>query len=84
MAQAPARRESNTASGECRSPKATRRLIDPEFVRTIMLITVRGRPHSPAVGAFVQAARTFKWPQSRFAPMPVDPEGCGPELEPAD
>lgn len=39
-----------------------RRLIDPEFTRTIMLVTVRGRPHAPAVGAFVQAARSFQWP----------------------
>jgi DNA-binding transcriptional LysR family regulator len=52
----------------------TRRLVDPEFVRTIMLVTVRGRPHSPAVGAFVQAARTFNWPQSHFDDMPADPE----------
>jgi DNA-binding transcriptional LysR family regulator len=42
-----------------------RRLIDPEFVRTIMLVSVRGRPHSPAVGAFVQAARAFKWPAGK-------------------
>ena len=48
----------------------TRQLVDPEFVRTIMLLTVRGRPHSPAVGAFVQAAKAFKWPQGRFEPMP--------------
>jgi DNA-binding transcriptional LysR family regulator len=39
-----------------------RPLIDPEFVRTIQLVTVRGRPHSPAVGAFVRQARTFDWP----------------------
>jgi DNA-binding transcriptional LysR family regulator len=49
----------------------TRRLVDPEFVRTIMLVTVRGRPHSPAVGAFVQAARTFKWPQGEFEQLPA-------------
>jgi DNA-binding transcriptional LysR family regulator len=48
----------------------TRRLVDPEFVRTIMLVTVRGRPHSPAVGAFVQQARTFPWPKSLVEPMP--------------
>jgi DNA-binding transcriptional LysR family regulator len=48
----------------------TRRLIDPEFIRTIMLVSVRGRPHSPAVGAFVQQARAFKWPQSTVAPIP--------------
>jgi len=52
----------------------TRRLIDPEFTRTIMLITVRGRPHSPAVGAFVQQARAFKWPTGMPDLMPCDPE----------
>jgi len=39
-----------------------RPLIEPEFVRKIQLVTVRGRPHSPAVGAFVRQARTFGWP----------------------
>jgi DNA-binding transcriptional LysR family regulator len=42
-----------------------RPLIDPEFWRTISLITVRGRPHSPAVGAFVRAARGFAWPRAQ-------------------
>jgi DNA-binding transcriptional LysR family regulator len=60
----------------------TRRLVDPEFMRTIMLITVRGRPHSPAVGAFVQQARSFKWPTGTLDPMPKDPEDCG--LQPAE
>jgi DNA-binding transcriptional LysR family regulator len=60
----------------------TRRLIDPEFIRTIMLVSVRGRPHSPAVGAFVQQARAFKWPQGSLDPMPSDPDGC--ELETAE
>jgi DNA-binding transcriptional LysR family regulator len=60
----------------------TRRLIDPEFIRTIMLVSVRGRPHSPAVGAFVQQARAFKWPQSTIEPIACS-DDCGPELEPA-
>lgn len=42
-----------------------RRLIDPGFERTVMLVTVRGRPHSPAVGAFVRQARAFAWPKPR-------------------
>lgn len=42
-----------------------RELIEPAFERTIMLVTVRGRPHSPAVGAFVRQARAFSWPQPR-------------------
>ncbi|MBA3811716.1 MAG: LysR family transcriptional regulator [Caulobacteraceae bacterium] len=50
----------------------TRRLVDPEFIRTIMLVTVRGRPHSPAVGAFVRQAKSFAWPKSRFEAMPPD------------
>jgi len=49
-----------------------RRLVDPEFIRTIMLVTVRGRPHSPAVGAFVREARAFPWPTTEFEPMPAD------------
>lgn len=40
---------------------AVRPLVGPEFSRTVSLITVRGRPHSPAVGAFVKAARAFDW-----------------------
>ena len=44
-----------------------RPLVDPSFHRTVYLATVRGRPHSPAVGAFVQEARRFPWPSSRLA-----------------
>ena len=37
----------------------SRPLVEPEFRREITLVTVRGRPHSPAVGALVrEAART--------------------------
>jgi DNA-binding transcriptional LysR family regulator len=43
-----------------------RPLVDPSFYRTVYLATVRGRPHSPAVGAFVQEARRFPWPNSRL------------------
>jgi DNA-binding transcriptional LysR family regulator len=44
---------------------AVRPLMSPEFARTVSLVTVRGRPHSPAVGAFVKAARSFAWPNAR-------------------
>lgn len=37
-----------------------RRLIEPETVRTVVLATARGRPHSPAVGAFVRAAQVVR------------------------
>ncbi len=40
-------------------------LIDPSFSRTVSLVTVRGRPHSPAVGAFVKLARQEKWPATK-------------------
>lgn len=40
----------------------TRPLVSPEFSRTINFVTVRGRPHSPAVGALVRQARAEKWP----------------------
>ncbi len=39
----------------------TRPLIEPNVMRTVSLVTVRGRPHSPAVGAFVRAAMKEKW-----------------------
>ena len=44
-----------------------RPLVDPSFSRTIYLATVRGRPHSPAVGAFVQEARRYPWPVRQAA-----------------
>lgn len=40
-------------------------LVEPAFSRTVNLVTVRGRPHSPAVGAFVKQARLEKWPVAR-------------------
>jgi DNA-binding transcriptional LysR family regulator len=38
-----------------------RPLIEPEFWRDVNLVTVRGRPHSPAVGALVREAMRVKW-----------------------
>ena len=38
-----------------------RPLIEPEFWRLVNLVTVRGRPHSPAVGALVREAMRIKW-----------------------
>jgi DNA-binding transcriptional LysR family regulator len=52
------------------SDLVVRPLVEPSFHRTIYLATVRGRPHSPAVGAFVQEARRYPWPTSRL-PAPV-------------
>ncbi len=38
-----------------------RPLIDPEIVRTIQVVTVRGRPHLPAVGTFIREILAFPW-----------------------
>lgn len=43
----------------------TRPLIDPQFTRQIELVTVCGRPHSVAVGAFAADARSFMGPRRR-------------------
>lgn len=48
-----------------------RALVEPEFIRHVNLVTVRGRPHSPAVGAFVHACRRYPWAEKlRAAPRP--------------
>lgn len=39
-----------------------RPLVEPEFVRDVHLLTVRGRPHSAALGAFVRHAKRHRWP----------------------
>jgi DNA-binding transcriptional LysR family regulator len=36
-------------------------IIEPEFWREVSLVSVRGRPHSPAVGALVREAMSKKW-----------------------
>ena len=43
-------------------PDSIRRpLVDPTLKRTINLISVPGRKHSPAVAAFVRAVRAHRW-----------------------
>jgi LysR family hydrogen peroxide-inducible transcriptional activator len=44
-----------------RSDVVARPATDPEFWREVNLVTVRGRPHSPAVGAFVREAMRTQW-----------------------
>lgn len=51
----------------------TRPLVDPMVTRTIQLVTVRGRPHSPGVGAFVQEVRRYPWHQVRAAEVDLEP-----------
>ena len=38
-----------------------RALVDPEIWREVALVTVRGRPHSPGVGALMQEAMRTRW-----------------------
>jgi LysR family transcriptional regulator, hydrogen peroxide-inducible genes activator len=38
-----------------------RPLVEPEFWREVSLVTVRGRPHTPALGAFVREAMRANW-----------------------
>ena len=40
----------------------TRRVIEPEVVREVCLVTVSGRRFSPAVATFVKALKAYKWP----------------------
>jgi DNA-binding transcriptional LysR family regulator len=40
----------------------TRRVIDPEVVREVSVVTVAGRRFSPAVAAFVRAIKAYPWP----------------------
>ena len=38
-----------------------RPLVEPDFWRTVNLVSVRGRLHSPAAGAFVREVMRAKW-----------------------
>ena len=40
----------------------TRRVIEPEVMRDVCLVTVSGRRFSPAVATFVRALKAYKWP----------------------
>jgi DNA-binding transcriptional LysR family regulator len=44
-----------------RSDIVIRPLIEPEIWREISLVTVRGRPHSPALGVLMHQAMRTKW-----------------------
>jgi LysR family transcriptional regulator, hydrogen peroxide-inducible genes activator len=42
-----------------------RPLVEPEFWREVNLVTVRGRPHSPAVGLLAREAQRARWPGAK-------------------
>jgi LysR family hydrogen peroxide-inducible transcriptional activator len=46
-----------------------RPLIEPEFWREVNLVTVRGRPHSPAIGALVREAMRTQWTGESASPV---------------
>jgi DNA-binding transcriptional LysR family regulator len=41
---------------------STRRIVEPEVVREVSLVTVSGRRFSPAVATFVKALKAYRWP----------------------
>jgi DNA-binding transcriptional LysR family regulator len=45
-----------------------RPIVEPAFDRQISIVTMRGRPHSPAVGALIKLAKSLTWPTSSYAP----------------
>ncbi len=51
-----------------------RRLIDPELVRAVCLVTVAGRRFSPATAAFVRAIKAYRWPEAK-EPLPPRRQG---------
>ena len=55
-----------TLAGLCVRP-----LVDPEITRQIQIVTVRGRPHMPSVGAFVNEALRFPWSSRGATPLPA-------------
>jgi len=44
-----------------------RPVVEPEFWREVNIVTVRGRPHSPAVGALVREAMRNSWAAEKAA-----------------
>lgn len=49
-------------SGEPYVDLLQRPLIDPEVSRKISMLSVPGRPYSPATAAMLRAAKSFQWP----------------------
>jgi DNA-binding transcriptional LysR family regulator len=50
-----------------------RPLVEPEVVRQVHLVTFRGRPHSPAVGAFVHQASRYPWDEKLRGALMLGP-----------
>ena len=57
-----------------------RPMVEPELWREVSMVTVRGRPHSPAVGALVREAMRVRW-LGRPA-LALDAAAADPDQEP--
>lgn len=55
-----------------------RRCVEPEFWRDVALVTVRGRPHSPAVGMLVRESLRQRW-LGKESPVPGVPAPTEPD-----
>ena len=55
-------------------------VVEPEFWRQVNLVTVRGRPYSPGVGALVREAMRKKWFGKRAIAVQSIQEGATKEL----
>lgn len=60
----------------------TRPLSEPEVLRSVNLVTVRGRPHSPAVGAFVHESRRYPWAEKLRGAVPPTTESTSAAAAP--
>ncbi len=54
----------------------TRPLINPEIWREVNLVTIRGRPHSPAVAALVKEATRIDWRGDPTLPPNTPPDSA--------
>jgi len=59
----------------------SRPIVDPEFWRHVNIVTVRGRQHSPAVGALVREAMRNDWAGGKGKAAPAQSES-GAESQP--
>jgi LysR family hydrogen peroxide-inducible transcriptional activator len=51
-----------------------RRCVEPEFWRDVSLVTVRGRPHSPAVGMLVRESLRQRWLGKEASASDIPPD----------
>jgi DNA-binding transcriptional LysR family regulator len=57
----------------------TRPLVEPEVSRDVCMVSMAGRRHSPAVGAFVKLTKSYPWPEGQFATTSVSANAIAAE-----